>query len=146
MTKHVSSHQREALLTVQSVAFYKDLKIFFPWRPAFNFFKQWLKLQNIQFLISCTERKGSAKKKAAYPLKLTIVFSLSVINLQIQRFTSNKKERLTSLAAALKRTYITDASTPSDTEALPPPLPRIASWTWYKAIYQITLPYNYNYL
>lgn len=36
----------------------------------------------------------------------------------------------TSLAAALKRTYMMDASTPSDTDALLPPLLTIAAWTW----------------
>lgn len=39
---------------------------------------------------------------------------------------------VTSLAAALKRTYITDASTPSETVALLLPLDRIAAWTWQR--------------
>ena len=37
----------------------------------------------------------------------------------------------TSFAAALKRTCITDASTPSETAALLFPLDRIAAWTWH---------------
>jgi hypothetical protein len=41
----------------------------------------------------------------------------------------NPKKMVTSLAAALKRTYITDASTPSETVALLLPLDRIAAWT-----------------